>query len=101
MNGQRSYSRVLLLSHEPAKTKMSIYPNPAQQHINIQMSLTSGEQLEGRIYNAGGILVQQFEQSTAAGTGSLSIDIDRLPAGTYILSVRGKNFQSSQSFIKQ
>ncbi len=101
MNGQRSYSRVLLLSHEPAKTKMSIYPNPAQQHINIQMSLTSGEQLEGRIYNAGGILVQQFEQSTAAGTGSLSIDIDRLPAGTCILSVRGKNFQSSQSFIKQ
>ena len=101
INGERSYSRVVLLSHEPANSKMSIYPNPALQHINIQMSLPTADQLEGRIYNAGGILVQHFEKSVSTGTLSFSIDISRLPAGTYILLIKGKNLQSSQPFIKQ
>lgn len=101
INGERSYSRVVLLSHEPVQTKMGIYPNPALQHLNLQLNLSTTDQLEGRIYNAAGILVQQFEQSAAAGTLSLSIDVSRLPAGTYIIKVSGKKFQSSQPFIKQ
>lgn len=101
MNGQQQYSRVVLLKQETESGKLSIYPNPALQSINLQCSLAAADQLNGRIYNAGGALVQQFDRTAAAGTVSLSIDITRLPAGTYYLAVKGEHFHSRQSFIKQ
>lgn len=101
MNGHRSFSRVVLLKQETVKGRISIYPNPALQNINLQFSLPKADQLEGRIYNAGGSLVRQFEQSFAAGIVSFSCDINKLPAGNYILTFSGNHFQSSQSFIKQ
>jgi trimeric autotransporter adhesin len=80
---------------------MLIYPNPANQKLNLQFN----KQLDGlatlSIMDIAGREIFNFQLSSAAVDNSqLSVDVSSLSAGMYFLNVKTKDNYFTQKFIK-
>jgi hypothetical protein len=79
----------------PRDEKFSIYPNPAQSFIII--NLTNDEHASIEIFNtAGNLVLKQMVESA-----NQVIDISNLNQGTYLLRFTSETSRSSSLFIKQ
>lgn len=68
--------------------KVVIYPNPAKSSISISSFSTSI--IEARVYNMNGVLVKK-----EIAQNITKIDVDKLPAGIYIVNLMDFNNQKS------
>lgn len=77
------------------KNSFNIYPNPAQNTINLKglENISSNAIIE--IYSIIGVKVAEVEYS------GNSIDVSAFQSGVYLLKVSDKNKSYSQTFIKQ
>lgn len=83
------------LPEDPERDKVIVFPNPAEDHIMIK-----GDQ----DYTSYGIINESgktcVKGSLGMGKGSAQIDIpSALPAGIYILHLRGSGIQYSQKIL--
>lgn len=85
---------ILAVSDLSSDNKVSIYPNPVKDILNIKTK-EAGESTY-KIYNAAG-------QSVANGKSvENKIDVNRLPSGNYVIElVNKKSEKSTQKFIKK
>ena len=83
------------ISDDTKGLAMQIFPNPAQDQLNIESSADINEL---RIYTLQGKLVQQLSITSQKAT---SIAISDLKAGTYILSLQSGDQQQKRIFIKE
>jgi endonuclease I len=65
-----------------ATVSLTIYPNPAYDHINISTTGTICPGTMAYFFDTGGCLVR----AETLDDGVTTIDLDRLPAGTYLVS---------------
>ncbi|MBC6989193.1 PA14 domain-containing protein [Hymenobacter sp. BT491] len=77
-------------------TGVQLYPNPAQDHVNISSSFAQAGQATVTISNTQGKQVAQFSQSVQAGTNQFSVPTQSLSAGVYVLQVQSGKQVSSQ-----
>ena len=87
-----SLSSVEPISSLPA---VSIYPNPAQEYINIEIKLPK---TDIRIFNYSG---QEFNLPTNNLHENIEIDIRSIPSGFYIISLAHDGEMLHTTFIKQ
>jgi len=80
---------------ESLLTNVQIYPNPANNLINVV--LTNYENSEIIIYNTLGIKVLKEELSTS----NQEINIENLPTGLYLIKIKNGNYIISEKLIKQ
>ncbi|MCT2561661.1 S8 family serine peptidase [Chryseobacterium herbae] len=80
-----------------AANLMSVYPNPAKNEINVRLKAKGDQSLMLNVFDASG--KQVLTQKAAEGVNK--IDISRIPAGAYILSVDGGKEKLTHKFIKQ
>ncbi|MBO9660547.1 MAG: T9SS type A sorting domain-containing protein, partial [Chitinophagaceae bacterium] len=83
----------------PART---VYPNPANDKINVRLDGAEDREVTVRIVDMAG--KEQLRSSIKKGTGSAvtSFDISSLAPGTYILNMEGKGLKaSSHKFVKK
>lgn len=76
---------------------VSIYPNPAGSELHLRLNTgVKPDGLQLSIADAGGkvLLQQEVRESSSV------IDISRLPAGTYLLSVWGRDGCFAKPFVK-
>lgn len=78
------------LTASESAEKLSVYPNPASDIINIK-NAPEGTSLV-KIYRMEGVMVLNEEVSA----GSLTIDVSKLAKGFYLLTLNGQAFK----FIK-
>ena len=78
------------LTESGSAEKLSVYPNPASDIINIK-NAPEGTSIV-KIYRMEGVMVLNEEVSA----GSLSIDVSKLSKGFYLLTLNGQAFK----FIK-
>ncbi len=97
-DGSITYSNIVLLKNE-GTIKMSLFPNPTTEAINITIPSTGDAGTVGAsIYDAQGRLVMQ----THLNTGILNkIELQILPAGVYTLRCIIKKKPVSVRFMKQ
>lgn len=82
--------------NNPHATAFTLYPNPANTVLNVNMS--NGKNAESYIvYDVTG---KTLLQGTLSGTAS-AINIEGLANGSYLIKVSGQNTQSTKMFIKQ
>jgi hypothetical protein len=82
---------------EEAKGKLNVYPSPATDILNIDLSWDDAQSARIGIYDASGRLYRQWECTTGTSYQS-NISVSELPSGTYYMSVTGNNGQLKKSF---
>jgi hypothetical protein len=90
------YSNTITLNRgNSGRGSISIYPNPATDQLNIQLSGTDGN-VSASIYTINGQLMKQ-----SGGTGnSFTMDMKSLPAGIYMLKVADARNQWQEKITK-
>ena len=81
-------------------TALLPYPNPAQNQVSVNVSLTSTTTLYAFVYNSQGMQVLQATQSGLVGNNIVTIDISMLPAGFYTLRLYYNQGSSVSGFLK-
>lgn len=84
----------LLNNHEVTSKSFKLYPNPANDFINIEAISNSQTDFEYEVYNLLGSKVLN-------GKTSGQIDISHLANGTYILQIQQDNQKQSLKFLKK
>lgn len=106
LDGQYEYFEVKKVFIETPAIEQSlqierIYPNPAQDHISMELFAPSNEEALLNVYDLSGRLM--FQETTELNTGENKLSI-QLPAeiasGNYVLSVQTANESRSVKFIK-
>lgn len=72
------------------ETQVSVSPNPARDHVIVDFSHPPGQQLDIRLLDRQGRVVQSFIAHTPVWSGRLRFSFSSapLPAGLYLLDVR-------------
>jgi len=75
--------------NEDNSSEFNIFPNPANDYIEVQIQSNSFERNELHIYNEIGKFESDF--TTFAANGILRIDINKFPAGCYTIIYKNKH----------
>lgn len=86
---QISYASRALSNEEEDETPISIAPNPASTHINLNFDLPGYKTLDLTIVNSNG--QQVLHSILPSASGKHQVDLNGLPGGLYIVNLRGDN----------
>jgi len=86
---------------EPTTPSIRLFPVPAQEEINLTTTFVAESSFTVRIVNMTGQIVQEETLSNApAGEFNTTIDISRLPSGTYLLRFQSDGQETTSKFVK-
>ena len=78
-----------------------LYPNPANSVCNVVYDLTQSGDVNIAVYNLAGVLMQQkLYNNQSTGGKKVSIDINDLPRGTYIVQLTSGGQKLSKKLLK-
>lgn len=81
--------------------KIKIFPNPANNRINIQTYLRSNTNVILEVYDIQGRLLRSKDINNHFGAETaFSLDISALTSGLYLLRLKNKDFTAIEPFIK-
>jgi hypothetical protein len=72
--------------------KVTIYPNPATDFVNISLKLTSAKNIIVMLTDMYGRQVYRKDEGSLDKNASVSIDTNSLPAGTYFYNIMADGF---------
>lgn len=90
------------LPDEEGASLVNVFPNPANEIINVNIESTIDGASVVSLYNLMGQIVQQKDVTLQKGGNSVSLPIDNLQSGTYLvkLKIGGRDFIEKISVIK-
>jgi len=100
-DGQIAYSKVVRFNRSQTGLTMSLFPNPAVRNLNLSFDQRQSGKLAISITNLNGVKVITQIENIAAGRASINIDVNALPAATYIISVTNESGTMQRKFVKQ
>ena len=81
---------------------MTIFPNPVSDMVNISFSNSISSTLSMSIIDLTGRILRDMMMAVQDGEVSLQLNIDDLPGGVYILTLRDEfSIVAAEKFIKQ
>ncbi len=88
-----AYSPEIRNKNIPVDTKidteeLTIYPNPAREHIRMTFFSKSDGQGETRMIDISGRVVANFPVYIVEGDNSLEVNTSKLPSGSYLISLQ-------------
>lgn len=79
----------------------SLFPNPANERVNLDIELKQNTDLMIDLYDTQGRVIQQFTQTYANGQHQISLDIGDLSAGVYVVKIASDFGVISKHFVKE
>jgi len=79
----------------------AVFPNPAKNFVHLQYELKQNTESTISLYNVFGQKVYEQEILSSAGKNQESIDIEKNPAGVYMLRLALENETVHYKFIKE
>jgi len=74
-------------------TADALFPNPATSTASLSLSLQAATRVEVRILNLAGQTVATQTQDLPVGSSTLTLDVQALPAGLYLVQVGGSTLK--------
>ena len=90
IDGNRSYSGLVDV-YFGQESQISLYPNPVEDELNIEMDLNVAGKVKIRLLDATGRVVRVVELEAEAGTNRSKIDMNALSDGTYLVEISHQN----------
>src|SRR4029079_6753753 len=88
IDGKFSNSRIVALALDKNKNVVMFYPNPVINEANIALTISRQDKLQVRIIDNKGRVMKQQQWNVTAGSTSLSVDVNSLPAGMYYMEIK-------------
>ena len=101
IDGQSTYSRVLMLQVERSANRVLCYPNPVTSETTLSITLDKAETVQARIIDNMGRVKQTQQWHLSSGSVSLSIDMGSLTKGIYYISITSATLNNQMPLIKQ
>ncbi len=76
-----------------SKEGLKLYPNPVSNELTVE--LITSDEVKILLYDISGKLLKNI-----SGTGTSTIQLNDLEAGTYLLHIRGKKFNRQERIVK-
>jgi hypothetical protein len=89
LDASTQLSEVISVKRARINQVLSMYPNPASAHVNLDIEVVDEQVAMVSIVDLVGQVVYQSTESLAIGTNKLQVDIADLPTGVYIMSING------------
>jgi len=86
--------------YEIAKNTISLYPNPVQNILNINLD-TPFPKVDLQVVNTMGALVVSQKYVNSALEHRLQLDVNDLPKGIYLLKINTDNYTQTIPWLKQ
>ena len=84
------------------KKSLSIWPNPVSGLVNVSIDVNNTSSVNLKIYNATGSLVLKRQGNLNAGKNTMTMDMSKMPSGTYILIADfGAGLKMIEQLVKQ
>jgi hypothetical protein len=80
---------------------LRVYPNPAQQTLDVSLNLATSESCSVWISDIFGKAVLKETTAAASGAHKLRFDVASLASGTYLMFIRTANGTVAEKFVKQ
>lgn len=80
---------------------ISIYPNPAQSEINVELTYSNSENTTVNITDITGKVIKTMIVGTVNGTQTISISLDDLTNGIYFVEVITTDSKEVKKFVKK
>jgi len=86
-SGYNVYSEIRKLSlKDPNAKGVLLFPNPANDHIQVQLYANNNEMMKVKLFDFSGKLVSEFNKQVRKGYNSFTIsDLEQYPRGLYQL----------------
>ena len=95
-----SYNLPFANENAMVQIKAQLYPNPASENANLRFETEAACQTDIKILNqAGQCVLDLGKQDIPAGIHTVSIPVNSLGNGIYIIHVQGQGFQGIQKLI--
>jgi PKD repeat protein len=78
-----------------------ISPNPAHSNLDVQLRLVTGGNVDYKVYSLDGKTLMSGTKRMDKGAQSLSLSVERLPAGMYILELNDQYTKVNHKFSKE
>jgi hypothetical protein len=91
LDGNVSYSQIVDIIWGADGSVVSIYPNPATDVLNIDLSIDKVTQMEVRLLDMSGRTVKSVMQITAKGMNNASMNLNDIAAGVYGVQIFENN----------
>ncbi|MBE7172640.1 MAG: T9SS type A sorting domain-containing protein [Williamsia sp.] len=82
-------------------TQFSVYQNPVLNTLQLVVQLPTKQKLTLQVRDMNGRVIIQQEQTGYTGRASLSVPVERLNKGTYLIQVKSESINTTKTFIKQ
>ena len=99
-DGSFTYSKTIAVLRKARSSQLTIFPNPVQETLYVQLSSKKDEKLSLQIIDMKGRILQQQEVRVSVGNISLSFNASKLAKGTYVLLIKSDNLKQQKRFIK-
>ena len=103
-DGKEQFSEIRWFATITNLPEITIYPNPVADYLNLQLNESfTNKKIQAQVIDLNGkVIYTNTFDLTQTQTGSLSLPLQHLPSGHYVLKIQGtQNNQISKSFIKR
>ena len=80
---------------------VSVSPNPAHDNMNVTLVLMQDAALHYNVYDMQGKLVLQGDNNLSKGSQKISVNVQRLAPGTYLLELQDGHSTATTKFTKE
>lgn len=80
-------------------SNLSLFPNPVNDVLQINLSLTKAQSLTMEIFDVTGKLIYTRTRSAAFGEINEKVDVRNFSKGTYLLKITGENVSETKKII--
>ena len=97
-----AYSKTVLIRRDAENVAFAMYPNPVYDHVQFDISVASDGNLEYKIMDNAGRVLQQHSSTATKGRSSVVVGgLNKFAPGNYILQVRTGSQTYTRLLIKQ
>lgn len=104
-NGGGGYSQTIVLKSEEfvPETKVTLYPNPIALGNDASLFIDAGfdQEVNWKVSDMQGRLIQNGRFDCAQGQQQVSLELNSLATGTYLLQMVGEKFRDQMVFVVQ
>jgi hypothetical protein len=101
-DGEYTYSNVVTIQiPDVLITIINIFPNPANNKTTVSIASPRDQKITWQLIDNAGRTVMSNHGQIRKGNNNITIDLAKLPAGSYFLQVNGQYVNSIQKLQKQ